>query len=503
MQRHTPGVCSDFQKGKCRFGARCRFSHDSTTRNTPQGHRKGDESVSPELEKWKDQVFQRSSLGYGLGEFLSQASRLVQLDDSCRQEIIKSLATDRGLEKVLEIVDQDVERMSEKALMHAFNTRIVPFFCVLSDERVMSSPLLERHLGEICQYIYGVGGSRSEKLFAAVVRALGTLLSKSDIKFFTALKATLAVLMKVIEFNSTAKVTPCFSTYATTLAAMLAPQSDPDADALRRQATKHLDSINKRLGIGAAIRSIGSVSTEDNGTASKPVFSLTRSLPGRLANGRPRHNNDFDSVHDIQIMPTSEEIQSPHAEYLPLQDPSTWHKKGVEGLLDRQFRLLREDTVGQLRDSARIELEALQGMEPQNGKSTLRKHTYRNVLIEIPKFDPLRGLEFVISFDQPPELRSKSNKQRQDWWTHSKRLEGDALICLISSTEVFVFCSVCFPYDPSRRSAKDKDKEKGPDPHLNVVTHTGDRIRVIARPSEMNAESIANILGMYFQFADK
>ncbi|KAH0285979.1 hypothetical protein KCU62_g7088, partial [Aureobasidium sp. EXF-3399] len=493
MQRREAGICFDFQKGKCNSGAHCRFSHDLTVRNTPKGPRGDDDAVSPELKKWKDQVFQRSSLGFGLGNFLGQASRLVQIDDSCRQEVIKSLATDRGLEKVLEIVNQDFARMSDKALMHTFDTRVVPFFCVLSDERVMSSPLLERHLGEICQYIYGVGGSRSELLFAAVVRALSTLSARSDLKFFTSLKATLAVLMKGVEFNSTAKVTPCFSTYATTLAAMLAPQSDPDADALRYQATKHLDSINKRLGIGAAIPNMDSV-IQDKGMASRPVFSLTRSLPGRLANGRPRHNNDFDSIHDIQIMPTSEEIQSTHAEYLPSQDPSTWHMRGVEGLLDRHSRLLREDTIGQLRDSACVELEALQGMEPRHGESTLRKHTYRNVLVELPKFDSLRGLGFVISFDQPPELRSKSKKQRQDWWAHSKRLDGDALICLISSTQVFVFCSICFPHDPWKRSGK--DKAKGPDPHQNIVSHADDRIRVIARPSEMNAESVANILGM-------
>ncbi|KAI4740006.1 hypothetical protein E4T50_09547 [Aureobasidium sp. EXF-12298] len=497
MQRKGPGICFAFQKGKCRFGARCRFSHDTTAHNAPQPPKRKNDTVSPELKRWKDQVFRRASLGFGLGDFLSQASRLVLLDDSCRQEVVKSLATDRGLEKVFEIVNQDFERKSEKALVHTFEIQIVPFFCVLSDERVMSSPLLERHLGEICQYIYGVGGSRSEKLFAAVVRALSTLLSKSDIRFFTSLKATLAVLMKVIDFNSTAKVTPCFSTYATALAAMLTPQSDPDTDALRYQATKHLDSINKRLGIGAAIRSIKSVNTEDTGTVSKPVFSLNRSLPGRLPDGRPRHDNDFDTIQKISIMPTSEEIQSTHAEYLPLKDPSTWHKEGVEGLLDRQFRLLREDTIGQLRDTARVEFEALQGMKPQHDKSTIRKHTYRNVLVESPKFNPSRGLEFVISFDQPPELRMRSDKQRQDWWSHSKRLGGDALICLISSTQVFVFCSVCFPYDQSGRSGKDRENALNPD--QTVVSHVGDRVRVIARLSEMNAADMANILGIFSQ----
>ncbi|KAG9526550.1 hypothetical protein KCU93_g5449, partial [Aureobasidium melanogenum] len=497
MRRRGPGICYAFQRGECHRGSRCQYSHDPAARNTRQGPKRDKHTNTPELDNWKDMAFQKSPLGFGLGKFFTQALRLVQLDDACRQEVIKGLATDKGLNKVLALVGQNFEGMSEKALVHTFVSQISPFFRVLSEEHVMSSPLLERHLGDICQFLYGVGGSRGEKLFAAVIQALSALLQKSDIEFFTSLEASLAVLMRLVEFNSTAKVTPCFTTYATALAAMLTPQSDPAADNLRYQATKHLDNINKRLGIGTSIRNIGSVNGQDTNTASKPTFSLQRSLPGRLPNGRPRHNNDFDSIEKIQIMPTSEEIQSTHAEYLPLQDPSTWHRTGVTGLIDRHFRLLREDTIGQLRDSARVELEALQGMEPQRGKSTLRRHTYRNVLVELPKFDSLRGLEFVISFDQPPELRSKSKKQRQDWWTHSKRLEGDALICLISSTRAFVFCSVCFPHDQSKRSAK--DMEKLPDPHRNIVSHSDNRVRVIARPSEMNAESIAHILGIFSQ----
>jgi hypothetical protein len=110
---HRSGVCYAFQKGKCHFGARCRYSHDLTARNTPQGPEK-DGPVPLELKKSKDQVFQRSSLGYGLGWSLSQASHLGQLNDSCRQELVKSLVTDRGLEKVLKVVDQDCEGVSER-----------------------------------------------------------------------------------------------------------------------------------------------------------------------------------------------------------------------------------------------------------------------------------------------------------------------------------------------------------------------------------------------------
>ncbi|THX40211.1 hypothetical protein D6D10_03674 [Aureobasidium pullulans] len=474
----------------------CKFSHDGAGKQHDNLAR-DDDTVSHELDTWKKEVTQRQPLGFGLGRFFDQALQLVNLENACRQDVIRSLASDRGLNKVLELVSQNFGGMSEKAMKHAFSTQIVPFFRALSEEHVMSSPLLERHLGDICLFLYGVGGTRGEKLFAAVIQALTTMMPEPNIAFFTSLEATLAVLSKVIEFASTAKVTPIYEAYATTLAAMVTPQVDEAADLLRCQSEKHLDSINKRLGIGKVIRNITNVQGPD---VERPVFALQRSFPGRLVNGSPRHDNDFESIEDIQIMPTSEEIQSIHAEYLPLQDPSSWHKQGIPGLLDRHFRLLREDTIGQLRDSARIELEALQGAGPpraHGSNSSLKKHTYHNALVELPKFDPLRGLEFVVSFDQPPELLPRSRRKRQEWWTDSKRLEGDALICLISSTQAVVFCSVCFPDDPSRRPKREDGD--APDPHNNVPSNVEDRVRVIARPVEMSEESIGHILGTFSQ----
>ncbi|THW38616.1 hypothetical protein D6D22_06660 [Aureobasidium pullulans] len=490
MERNRRGVCHAFQKHACKF------SHDGAGKQHDNLAR-DDDTVSHELDTWKKEVTQRQPLGFGLGRFFDQALQLVNLENACRQDVIRSLASDRGLNKVLELVSQNFGGMSEKAIQHAFSTQIVPFFRALSEEHVMSSPLLERHLGDICLFLYGVGGTRGEKLFAAVIQALTAMMPEPNIAFFTSLEATLAVLSKIIEFASTAKVTPIYEVYATTLAAMVTPQVDEAADLLRCQAEKHLDSINKRLGIGKVIRSISNVQATD---AERPVFALQRSHPGRLVNGSPRHDNDFESIEDIEIMPTSEEIQSTHAEYLPLQDPSSWHKQGIPGLLDRHFRLLREDTIGQLRDSARIELEALQGAGPpraHGSNSILKKHTYHNALVQLPKFDPLRGLEFVVSFDQPPELLPRSRRKRQEWWTDSKRLEGDALICLLSSTQAVVFCSVCFPDDPSRRPKREDGD--APDPHNSVPSNVEDRVRVIARPVEMSEESIGHILGTFSQ----
>lgn len=499
MERNR-GICHLFQRGSCRFGARCRYSHDTSLASTSRAT--VEDSMSSELEKWKKQATHPRPLGgFGLGKFFEEALRLVNLDNASRQDVIRTLATDRGLTKVLELVDQDFGRLSAQFLRHTFTAQIIPLFQALSEPHVMSSPLLEQHLGAICQLLYGVGGSRGERLFSTVVQVLTALMKNPDIKFFTAIEASLAILSKIFEFNNTAKITPCYAAYTTAIATMMMPQADPAASALLDRTAKHLDRINKRLGIGKEIRSLGSVESQATGSNNMPSFALQRNHPGRLANGRPRHDNDFESISDIKIMPTSEEIQSAHAEYLPLQDASTWHKQGVDGLLDRHFRLLREDTVGQLRDSARLELETLQGAGPSANKSTLRKHTYTNVLVELPKFDPYRGLQFVISFDQPLELQFKSKKQRQEWWDNSKRLGGDAVVCLISSNRAVVFCSICFPEDPSRkqrRSYEDDEEEPVPDPHQNLqFSKIENRVRIIAQLVESTQENVAHVLGTF------
>ncbi|KAG9749834.1 hypothetical protein KCU73_g6729, partial [Aureobasidium melanogenum] len=517
MDRDRRGICNAFQQGDCRFGSNCKYRHEISTRanapsskpcrffNTPQGCRFGtsckfshdntagnisesnrnnnNNTAWHELDNWKKDAAGHQPLGFGLKKFFNQALHLVNLDDASRQDVIRTLASDSGLNKMLEVANQDFENMSEKIIRHIFVTQIIPMFRSLSEQHVMSSPLLERHLGNICNVLYGVGGTRGERLFTTVVRVLTIMSQDPDIKFYTSLEASVAVLSKVIEYNSTAKVTPCYETFATTLATMVTPQLNPATDVLVYQARKHLDSINKRLGLGKNIRNIASTTNQDTGT--KTAFVLQRNRPGHLSNGRPRHDNDFAAIEDIQIMPTSQEIQSTHAEYLPLQDPSTWHKQGIDGLLDRHFRLLREDTIGQLRDSARVEFDALQGVHQSKGK--LRRYTYQNVQVEWCRFDSSKGLEFGISFDQPPELLPKSTKQRTDWWNHSKRLEGDALICLISSTQAVVFCSVCYQDKPGQDRGAAKD----------VITYIDERVCITARPIEMNPEAIVHVLGTF------
>lgn len=112
-------------------------------------------------------------------------------------------------------------------------------------------------------------------------------------------------------------------------------------------------------------------------------------MQSELSEDGPRHDNDKVDMCDISILPTQQEIQSSRIEYLPLSDPTEWHLGGLEGLLDRNFRLLREDTIGQLRDAAKFELERLQHPNAQEDhknqtqkRQGARTYDYDNFAIE-------------------------------------------------------------------------------------------------------------------------
>jgi len=103
----------------------------------------------------------------------------------------------------------------------------------------------------------------------------------------------------------------------------------------------------------------------------RPVFEVGQDLPNALSELGLRHDNDHANIFDIKILPTTEEIQSPRLEYLPSSDPTKHHIPGLVGLLDRQFRLLRKDTVSQLRDVVQIEYKRLN--KPVNAQPPPRR----------------------------------------------------------------------------------------------------------------------------------
>jgi len=85
-----------------------------------------------------------------------------------------------------------------------------------------------------------------------------------------------------------------------------------------------------------------------------------------------RHDNDFVNYRDIRIVPTPEELMCQEKSYRPLTSGENAHTQDpIQHMLDRNFRLLREDAVEAMRTSMteprRVWKNArIIGVEPKN-----------------------------------------------------------------------------------------------------------------------------------------
>ncbi|KAJ9661610.1 hypothetical protein H2201_006466 [Coniosporium apollinis] len=481
--------CHTFARtGNCPYGAKCKYSHRSQGQPPSQQSRNGDgrrideESKKPtaatgktntsgnrttassaenEFNQWRYLVpkihTSAAPLARQLGKFFQDASRLVGKESSVMQEVIEKLASDGGLHRIREISDQITESIAPPQEKVIFETQLVPLFRTLSQENVVVSAVLEHSLGIIHNFLYGPSGHRAIAIFRLAANTLATDFKSLSNDNATAaaiqLEGTVAVLSRLVDLNGAAllntglqEVVRAFDTIFEDL--------DDDLSARLTVARRYLSRAQRRLGLASTIPEATSVSKP---AVAPATFIIHQDLPGSLSRDGPRHDNDSENICNIQIMPTTQEILSSRQEYRPVNDPAQWHLQGPEGVFDRQFRLLREDTVGQLRDAIRIELDRLQnpGQDAAAGRGRqqgARTYTYPGVMIDGIKVDRWRGFEFELRFAQPGRLRKMTVKQREEWWESSKRLQADALVCLLNLDGTAVFCSVSDtrPKDPKR-----------------------------------------------------
>ena len=69
------------------------------------------------------------------------------------------------------------------------------------------------------------------------------------------------------------------------------------------------------------------------------------------------HDNDKKNYRAISIIPTTSELQSTERPYLPSADGSEYIDNAEAATLDRQFRLMREDLVGTVKEELKDEFQ--------------------------------------------------------------------------------------------------------------------------------------------------
>ena len=141
--------------------------------------------------------------------------------------------------------------------------------------------------------------------------------------------------------------------------------------------------------------------------------------PGHLSAYGPRHDNDYVDIQHIQILPTTDEVLSRRAPFMPRKSPSASHHlpSGQRRHLDTLFRQLRYDSTEPIIDACYHASQQLASVVADKNMAdysdrmiTPRKGRYslfRDVTFEDVMFNPLKGLLVRISFACPRALRGK------------------------------------------------------------------------------------------------
>ena len=388
--------------------------------------------------------YQDQSKAHLLSDWLCLAYRFVEGDNpAARQDVIQGINTDAGLA----FIDQAVERAASIDITSRgrqfYRDVIGPLFSIVSNKEARRSFLMEKALSDVDSFLYGRAGARTVKLFRFIVSFL-----HGHKDFFDGINNVLtpvfAALDRIVELNGNAKVNDVLRTIVVQLHGLIDTEAikiGPEKETLLH----HLSRAASGMALGLSIPQHAPTSQRIE-LESKPTFELTIDPPGQLSPGGSRHDNDHQHIVDIQILPTQDEVKSRRTDYLPPRDPRRLHLAGLSGLLDRHFRLVREDAVGPLRDAIRAEVKKIgqQGLpvqEKPEGNSA-RVIKYHQVRIDDIRFDR-DGLLTTVSFAQPlVKLHLTSNDLRL-YWEASKCLLNDALVCMLCSNGQFAFMVVC------------------------------------------------------------
>lgn len=402
-----------------------------------------------------------------VSRFFELGLELMEGDIGATQEAVRLLVTDAGLNFIKAVTDRHVlETPDNRSRANLWKTQISPLFRLITHQSLVDSNILENEVAVMYSFVVGVNASRMDRLFGFVLSlaAVWQTLPAADSPFMTVLELSLSVLAKAIDYSTTNIVNEKFHQVVDRFAHLVQDSPQTQTNLSRPQAVRYLDYLQRRLGVGKAMgESKGPKST----SMKQELFVLRRDLPGRLSSDGPRHSNDHEEISDIRIMPTYDEITTPRPEYLPTTDSSKWHLPGIRGRLDREFRLLREDTIGQLRDAIRDMFERIHnpgavGKEHHYPQNSARTSSYDDAVVHSVAMDKFKGLELTVRCNQPDVVRKMTDSARQNWWDQGKRLQPGALACVLDASGMVQFCVVA---ESSLRTKSTKDKQAAATPN--------------------------------------
>ncbi|KAI2873818.1 hypothetical protein CBS11852_10733 [Aspergillus niger] len=469
--------------------------HNNTGKRSQKGKSRGrgrDNIVRPEPADRDSRAGKTSRSGYrplpgtsrgssslaGASDELSAAQMqvfleagLAMIDESpdTRRTFIESLATESGLRKVRQIVETDFA-ISYSVLKPMFDPHCILFLRLVSHNELLSSLILEKAVGTIYNIIYGPSGRRAIVFFKRVTDFLTQF--KTDGRN-QAVVQHVATPSEVISLVSRVLLGTLTLNHEAAIQVDLKKIADRLYDCCRADnADARAGDDNLQLAYENILKIQDIFSMGDSIPMSQKPDQVQKiksnqqdstryivDLPGELSDHGPRHDNDKTAISDIQILPTKSEIlNADRPEFLPARcatgSANMHHEWGIRRLLDSQFRLLREDTSGVLREDWRLKRKFLRDNMPTPVR------VYSGVEIRQIKSEQFKGIEVNLEFDQLPRLKNVSPAKRKQWWFDSKALKkGSTLLALLDAEDVDDTSAIYFLVSKRETSYVDKDKQ--------------------------------------------
>ncbi|EED17018.1 conserved hypothetical protein [Talaromyces stipitatus ATCC 10500] len=390
------GICREFAKsGTCKF-KKCKFRHKKDDQMAP--HTKENPSLlsntlsntEREFRAWKHSIPVNRKAAPTDGRLTSIFQKALQLIDSdvgVRQSVIQALSDESGLRCIQSMTEQNFERMPGSLEEQTFRTQILPLLKTISHADVLQSLILEQSVGTIYNFLFGVGGTRASKLLRFCSEVL--MHCNKNESTMEWLEASLVVFSRIVDLNSAALIQESLKDCASQFQLIFTAWVTDHPDNPLHQSRLHLERLFHRFDIGISLPNM-TQKKMSKGPRARGAFVFEHDPPGG------RHDNDHRDICQIRIMPTFDEISSRRVEYLPTYDPAQWHVNGPHGLLDRNFRLLREDTVGLLRDAIQLEIQPPRTLSNHNPKQ--RTNVYQGGRIAKLGFHKMDGFQFKFDF---------------------------------------------------------------------------------------------------------
>ncbi|KAI4196174.1 MAG: hypothetical protein LQ350_006722 [Teloschistes chrysophthalmus] len=445
--------CRDWQKtGTCRFGIKCRYSHDSSSHSTDNArgnkvHDRSQRTVEQQEAKegynvWKRYIktAPKPNDTKSMDGLWSGALDILNGDDRDSKQMLPRDLDDQDL-KGREHIGALLSMVSGSSGHGIFVRLAHAFLAVMTHPALLHCLSVDTAVGGLYNYISGNHGRRMvsflQRLNASLIEEhLDPILLDSSTVIENSLTAMTTALRELLRREPRAALHDDLPTFIESVATTLEATG-----VVESSVTHHLvrNGLVQLRGIVARARGLVQEEEPEAPVSGVKTSVVTSTYPRDIEMPRDRHDNDKADITQIQILPSEDEIRSDHAPFLPSTDLNQPHflTDGVERHLDTHFRLYRHDCFGDVSEAVGGAMHAIENdptilADTKYSLGNIRAYTYPKAHVRYISFDKQRRLEAQLSFPQPPEARKRpSSSKLEAWWQDSKRLEEGCLLCLL------------------------------------------------------------------------